>query len=221
MPLDRWASPDRPPSVIYGRDPEVITPLLQLYAPGLPEPSILDCTFAGGVMWRGMPVKPVERTDIDASLSNLTRVCDFRALPPAWTACFDVVVFDPPHRSEAGKTARNRERYGLGVDAVAHTADVTHLFRPFLLEAQRVLVPNGIVLAKMANMNHRGVMRWQCDALRRTAQELGMYPAFSITKVDPSHGERTFKGRVLNGKQVHSEWIVIRNVRRRKIRRAA
>jgi SAM-dependent methyltransferase len=214
LPLAPWTAKHRPSSVIHGRDKAAVVPLLQLFAPGLPEPRIADVTFKTGVMWKGMPVQPEERTDINPNLPNLTRVCDCRALPEEWAGRFDVVVLDLPHRSEAGKTAKNRDRYGLDTADIAHTPNVIHLFEPALREAKRVLQPKGIVLAKMANMVHRGPMHWQCDAMRAAGTAVGLRPCWSIIKVDPSGGERKFKGRVIHGKQIHSEWIVLRNGRR-------
>lgn len=150
--------PGRALSLVHGSDQDCLRDLIPLHA--RPNPIILDVTYGAGRIWRRLPWQPVERVDC-RPLPNLTWVGDFCFLPLEWSARFDIVVFDPPHITEAGRTSRYVERFGASVETVQHSADIVHLYRPFLREAHRVLKPGGVVLAKIGDQVHRGVMRWQ------------------------------------------------------------
>lgn len=170
-------------SLVHGPDQRCLEELILLHAP--PNPVILDATYGSGRFWRGLPWYPVERVDC-RNLPTLTWVGDFRHLPIDWTGRFDIVVFDPPHMTEAGKNSRYIARFGAGVEPVQHQGDISHLFRPFLREAHRVLRPGGIILAKISDQVHRGKMRWQLVDFVVAAREIrGLTPCDRQIKDEP------------------------------------
>src|SRR5437870_1916896 len=82
--------------------------------------------------------------------------------PPA---SFDVVVWDPPHVSDAGSGIVGHgdwgDRYGTLTPGLKGRT-ITPLFVPFLEAARAVLQPStGIVLAKIADQVHSGERQWQ------------------------------------------------------------
>jgi hypothetical protein len=89
-------------SVWYGEDAELIEQLLNFYPRKKPR-RILDATVNGGRFWRGSK-RPVIGMDIDPR-HRPTVVADNSRMPfPG--ACFDVVVYDPPHiPNQAGRPA--------------------------------------------------------------------------------------------------------------------
>lgn len=207
----------RPRSIIQGTDQDCLRQLLELHA--APKPHILDVTYGKGALWRGLPL-PEERLDVRA-LTGLTCRGDFRALPTEWTARFDVVVFDPPHFPEIGARSRYADRFGATEDAagLAHAPDITHLFAPFLREAKRVLRPNGIILAKLIDIVHRGAMRWQVwdfvDAARGTP---GLTPCDRLIRVDEHAATLTGHNwqRQYHLRRADCFWVVVRKGRCRR-----
>ena len=142
-------------SLVHGSDQDCLRDLIPLHAPA--NPTILDATYGAGRLWRGLPWHPDERVDC-RPLPEVTWVGDFRHLPVEWTQRFDIVVFDPPMIPDAGVNSRYIERFGVGM--LDHSPSIAPLFAPFLREAKRVLRPQGIVLAKLADIVHRGQYQW-------------------------------------------------------------
>jgi hypothetical protein len=191
-------------SLVHGSDQDCLRDLIELHAPS--EPAILDVTYGAGRMWRGLPWQPVERVD-SRPLPNLTWVGDFRHLPVEWNERFDLVVFDPPHMTDAGRNSRYAERFGASVESVQGHADIGHLYRPFLREARRVLRPGGIILAKIADQVHRGVMRWQMvDFILATRETAGLTPCDRQIKDEPRAS--TLRGH---------NWQIQRHTRRAEV----
>lgn len=199
----------RPLSVV-GTDQEALRALLTLHAP--PEPRILDATANRQVMWRNMPYVPVTN-DVDPSMPTDYHH-DFRALPDDWTGAFDVVVFDPPHLTESGHSYANEfaDRYGLKTEGLG-TESIGGLFAPFLLEAQRVLVPGGVVLAKVCDQVHRARYRFQHVDLIRTAEAMGWTPCDLMIRVAMQRGALVDPRwrHIYHVRQVHTYWLCLRN----------
>jgi SAM-dependent methyltransferase len=163
----------RRPLSVVGTDQEALRALLAVHA--CPEPRILDVTHNRGRMWKGLPYTP-RRSDRDPTLHEqgfTDTVADFRALPFD-DGSFDVIVFDPPHIDHARGALPSdnwTERYGLKDEGYrAEGTMVVDLFKPFLLEARRVLAPNGMVLAKIADAVHSHRYQWQHIALHDAAR---------------------------------------------------
>lgn len=202
----------RPTSVVW-TDQDALRTLLSLHAPE--NPRILDVTHNQGVMWRGLPYRVVSN-DIDPQYPTDHHE-DFRALPVAWTDGFDVIVFDPPHLTESGHhhgLSNFATRYGLLSNDLG-TESIGGLFTPFLRQAARVLVPGGIVLAKVCDQVHRARYRFQHVELIQAAQALGFTPCDLMIRVSESRGgmiDPRWK-RVYHVRQVHTYWLCLRNGR--------
>jgi SAM-dependent methyltransferase len=198
-------------SVLFGRDNEALALLLQLH--GCPCPRILDVTYNQGVMWRGLPQVPVTM-DIDP-VYKTDVVGDYMAIPFE-DGSFDVIVFDPPHLPVAAASLHSSRMWErrYGITAEREKGDhVCGSFLPFLLEAKRVLVPGGIVLAKIADLVHNHRYQWQHVQFVLAAQEAGMTPCDLLVKVDPNAGNlRSSKWQHMHHlRKAHCYWIVVRN----------
>lgn len=100
---------ERPDSVFYGRDRDLLPKLLDFYA--APDARVLDCTANRRRMWEGVVREPAPVfMDLDPAMEPDV-VGDFRALPFA-DASFDVLVFDPPHLPQAAASAKSDAAFG-------------------------------------------------------------------------------------------------------------
>lgn len=211
--------------MVLGKDCDVIPLLIETHA--VANPRILDVTYNRGVMWNGTVYRP-HRSDVSRELSpEADTIADCRSLPfPA--ASFDVVAFDPPHlpaaAASAGSSGIERLQYGLTSDGDYRQGDNIHpLFVDFLREARRVLTPEGIVIAKVADLVHNHRYQWQHVALINAAESIGMTACDAIIKVDPTAGNlKSSKWqRVHHFRRGHCYWIVIRTGKRCERRPAA
>jgi methylase of polypeptide subunit release factors len=153
-------------------------------------------------MWRGLTYSPW-RNDHDVAMEADSHH-DFRELPEEWTGSFDVVIFDPPHITEAGANSRYARHFGTNQDLVQHTPDIAHLYRPFLSQAARVLKKKGLVLAKLIDQVHRGRYRHQLvDYVLAVRETPGLVACEMLIKEE---------GRAEN--MVGHNWQVIHHTRR-------
>ncbi len=206
---------DRPTSLILGRDKDVIPTLLNLHAVANPE--ILDATHNSGKMWKGLKYK-VTSMDIDAAFD-----CDYTAdctNMPFDDDSYDVIAFDPPHLPNANatndRTTGHADVYGVRVQATDRAADhINGMFTPFLTEARRVLRPNGIVIAKIADLVHNHRYQWQHVDFINACRAAELTPCDLILKSDPTSGNLASSKweNVRHVRRVHLYWIVVRNGR--------
>jgi hypothetical protein len=164
-------------------------------------------------MWRGTPYQPI-RLDARADL-NVDVVGDWNELanlfPPA---SFDVVVWDPPHLTDAGRgivgAAQWGDRYGtrsVGLRAV----NISHLFTPFLRAASAVLVPKaGIVLAKIADQVHSGAQQLQFVDFVNAARAEGFTVCDYSVKVRDAGIEDPKWTHRFHVRKPWSFWVVVR-----------
>lgn len=205
----------RPESVVLGRDPDVIPFLLAVHA--TPDAAILDCCHNRGVMWKGSKLD-ITSMDIDPQYA-CDFIGDFRAMPFADDS-FDVVAFDPPHLPAAAASANSsgieRLQYGLTEHGDYRQGDnVSPAFAPFLVEAKRVLRPNGIVIAKIADLVHNHRYQWQHVDFINAAQAVGLTACDVIIKADPcaANLKSSKWENVRHFRRAHCYWIVVRNGR--------
>ena len=108
-------------------DPHILRVLLGLHA--VTNPRILDASYGHGAIWRGLPYRPTRldvRTELDVDVVGSW--CDLVSLFPP--ASFDVVVWDPPHFSDAGQgivgAASWGDRYGESLPKTDNIASLDH-----------------------------------------------------------------------------------------------
>lgn len=201
-------------SVLWGTDAQALPLLLSLHC-AVETPRILDVTANRGVMWQGLPPYDLTTLDINPAFAPDV-VGDFRALPFA-DASFDVLVFDPPHLPAAAASPNSSrlwaDRYGITEEHTPHADAVSSVFAPFLAEARRVLVSDGIVLAKLADLVHTHAYQWQHVDFVLAVRQAGMTPCDLLVKVDPNAGHLR-SSRWVNEhhlRKAHCYWIVVRN----------
>ena len=197
------------PSVWTGEDAELIEKLLNFY-PRRPPKRILDATINGGRFWRGSQ-REIIGVDIEAS-HDPTVVADNTKLPFK-SGVFDVVVYDPPHIPNQGRDKQKdfTVRFGLGSQSPKEMGyTFTHTFPPFVREAYRVLRPEGILLAKIADYVHHHRYQWAHVELVQAAKEVGFQPCDCIIKIR--------KGPIIDPKwkvahhsrRQHCYWLIFR-----------
>lgn len=205
---------NRPYSLLLGKDNEVLETLILLHCKK-ENPHILDCTYNKGVMWKNTPYVTI-KMDIDSSF-DVDVVGDFMDMPFDENI-FDIVVFDPPHLPTNAASINSskiwEKRYGITDNSTERNADnVNALFRPFLLEAKRVLKDGGIILAKIADLIHNHKYQWQHVDFINAAVEVGMTPCDLMIKSDPNAGNlKSSKWQnIKHLRKNHCYWIVVRN----------
>ncbi len=205
---------ERPYTVLLGNDGEAINTLMGVHSPS-ECPRILDVTYNTGKIWKGTNYKPV-RMDIDSDL-DLDVVGDFKNIPFS-DSFFQVIIFDPPHLpSDIGGSSIWRDKYNTPrFDEGRKKDNVSALFKPFLLEAKRVLTEDGIVLAKIADLVHNHRQQWQQVDFVNAVREVGMTPCDMMIKCDPKAGNlKSSKWKNVNHlRKNHCYWIVVRNSKR-------
>lgn len=198
-------------SVLYGKDYEALNILIPLHAN--PHPHILDCTWGKGTMWRGCNYQPDVATDIQ-KLPGSTGQADFTQLHTIFAPRFDVVVFDPPHLPSAAASQHSTcpmiDRFGL--DHSTDGDNVSSFFEPALVSIKQVLVSNGIVLVKIADLVHNHVYQWQHIEVILAGRKAGLTPCDMLIKCDPAAGN-LISSKWQNQhhlRKAHCYWIVFR-----------
>lgn len=196
-------------SVWGGDDADLLERLLDFY-PRTPPSRILDATVNGGRFWRGS-TRPVLGMDINGR-HRPDLVGDNMAMPFA-SESFDVVVYDPPHVPNQGRDKKKdfSTRFGLTVrSSKANNYSFTHTFPPFLSEAYRILIDEGILLCKITDYIHNHRYQWAHVELISAAQAVGFCPCDCIIKIR--------KGPIVDPKwktahhsrRCHCYWLIFR-----------
>ena len=198
-------------SVWEGTDADLLDEMLRFYPAIEPEP-ILDATYNTGRIWRGSQ-RAVTSMDIDPAV-NPDIVADNRDMPLP-DASYAVVVYDPPHVGPQGRD-KSRKRFDVDFGATVpcgkeHGWSLSYLYPPFLAQAKRVLMPDGLLLAKITDIvnNHR--QRWaHCDFMRM-AEDAGFTVCDLIVKVRTGPMRSTKWQNAHHARKRHCFWIVCRN----------
>ena len=183
--------------------------MLDFYPRQRPE-LILDATVNAGRFWRGSQ-RDIIGLDVNRGFRPNV-VGDNRRLPFE-NCCFDVVVYDPPHVPNQGSD-RSKDfntRFGLVLKSSAENGySLTHLYRPFLREAFRVLRLEGVLFCKIADYIHNHCYQWAHVEFVQAAAAAGFCACDCIVKVR--------KGPIVDPKwktahharRRHCYWLVFR-----------
>jgi SAM-dependent methyltransferase len=170
------------PSVWEGEDRDLLELMLDFYPPQRPR-RILDATVNAGRFWQGSR-RPVIGLDIERR--HRPSVVGDNMCMPFRDDDFDVVVYDPPHIPDQGKDKQKdfNTRFGLVLKSPAkNDYNFSHLYRPFIQEAYRVLKPEGILFCKIADYVHNHRLQWAHVELLQAAVSVGFCPCDCIVKV--------------------------------------
>jgi tRNA G10 N-methylase Trm11 len=191
-------------------DHEIIKNILDIHS--LPDPRILDVTHNSGKMWKGVEA-PITRSDINQNY-NLDVVSDFKFIPFK-DKSFEAIVFDPPHLVHTDtENSSNiwKDQYGLSAEYFNKEDDnIVSMFYPFLSEAKRVLVKNGLVLCKLTDFIHNHKYQWQHVAFINEVNSLGMTPCDLVVKIRNTKLISSKWINIHHFRRNHSYWIVVRN----------
>ena len=132
---------------------------------------VLDCTANTKKMWKGVEWSgEIVFSDIDPSC-NPDVVVDFRETG-FQDSSFDVIVFDPPHLPSAAASPKSMIAMSsiYGLERAPNDDNVSSLFSPFLLEARRILRPDGLVFAKIKGLRSQSQIPVVARGLRSRRQ---------------------------------------------------
>jgi len=197
------------PSVWEGEDGELLELMLDFY-PHKPPQQILDATVNAHRFWRGSQRHII---GLDINPSYCPDIVGDNQCMPFREACFEVVVYDPPHIPNQGKD-RSKDfntRFGLILKSFAQNGyNLSYLYLAFVREAYRVLKPDGILLCKITDYVHNHCLQWAHVDLIQTAAAAGFCPCDCIVKVR--------KGPIIDPKwkaahharRHHCYWLIFR-----------
>ena len=196
-------------SVWDGEDSELLERMLEFYPRARPK-RILDATVNCGRFWRGS-LRPVIGLDLD--ILHKPAVAADNTRMPFPGESFDVVVYDPPHVPDQGRDHEKdfNTRFGLVARSAKENGyTFSHTFPPFLSESRRVLKPEGILLAKIADYIHNHRYVWAHLDFIQAARDAAFQPCDCIVKVR--------KGPIIDPKwktahhtrRQHCYWLVFR-----------
>lgn len=199
-------------SVWESNDADLIETMLEFYSSIPPEP-ILDATYNKGRFWKGSS-RDVVSMDINPKFKPMI-VGDNRVMDGVPDAAYGVVVYDPPHVGPQGRdksTKKFDEDFGATVACgKEHNWSLSYLYPPFLGQAKRVLKPDGLLLAKIADMVNSHRSKWShCDFMRM-AEEAGFTVCDLIVKVRTGPMVSTKWTTAHHARKRHCFWIVCRN----------
>lgn len=197
------------PSVWDGEDSELLERLLSFYPRKEPK-RILDATVNGGRFWKGSEREVI---GMDLAFSHRPSLVGDNTTMPFANSVFDVIVYDPPHIPNQGKDKQKdfNTRFGLGQRSPKeHGYSFSHLYPPFMGEAYRLLIPEGVLFCKIADYIHHHQYQWAHVELIQAATNAGFRACDCIIKtrtapiVDP-------RWKVAHhSRRQHCYWLIFR-----------
>jgi hypothetical protein len=139
-------------------------------------------------------------------------VGEWQDLPQLFApSSFQLVVWDPPHQTDGGERAFSKgtwsEAYGTAAAELHGYHNITHLYTGFLEAARRVLVGDGMLLAKIADMVHQGVQQLQAVDLVVALRSAGWTVCEMVPKMRrPTPNDPRWR-RQLHIRKAWSYWI--------------
>jgi SAM-dependent methyltransferase len=171
---------------------------------------ILDATVNTGRFWQGSD-RNVIGMDIDRKFRP-TVVGDNRRMPFK-DACFDVVVYDPPHVPNQGADKQKdfNVKFGLILKSPAENGyNFSHLYPPFVREAYRVLRAQGVLFCKIADYVHGHRFQWAHLELIQTAVGVGFTACDCIVKIRRGPIVDPRWKNAHHARRHHCYWLVFR-----------
>jgi SAM-dependent methyltransferase len=196
-------------SVWFGEDAELIDQMLSFYPRQEPR-RILDATINGGRFWKNSK-RPVIGLDIDPA-HHPTIVADNTRMP-FLDASFDAIIYDPPHIPNQGrdKSKDFNTRFGLVVRASKENHyTFSHTFPPFVSEAYRVLVSEGVLLCKITDYVHHHRYQWAHIEFIGAARAVGLVPCDCIIKIRKGPIVDPRWKTAHHSRRQHCYWLVFR-----------
>lgn len=201
-------------SVWEDSDSKLLPKMIEFYSK-LPGTPILDATFNAGKMWKGTGIRPVTM-DMDPQYGT-DYVCDNQVMPGVPDYHFGVVVYDPPHCGDNGrdKSTKNFDGiYGCNQTCLKEQGyTLSHLYPGFLTQAKRVMLPEGIVLAKITDQVNSHRSRWAHVDFMVMAEKAGFTVCDLIVKVRKGPMMSSTWNHMRHARKRHCFWIVLRNGR--------
>jgi len=130
---------------------------------------------------------------------------DFRCLPIKSNSC-EVIIFDPPHISETGKNSLISHKCGFGDSG---EENISNLFEPSLKEFKRILVDDGVILAKVADQVHRNSFQIQHVDFINECRKQNLRVCTIFLKIRKNSIMGLWK-QVLHPRSFNCYWIVVR-----------
>lgn len=201
-------------SVFYGKDNKLLDIMFDFYKPNANK--IIDVCCNSRKMWKGSDFGlKVIGYDIDPQW-NPDKVCRWNNLPDI-DSSVDVLVYDPPHLPLAAASPKSMKRYAkdYGLNLSVKEDNIKSIHAPFLSEAKRVLVPDGLIFAKIKDYIHNHKYQWNLSFFNQECLSAKLTPCDLVIKKDPCGGNLK-SGRwknMVHAKNVHCYWVIIRNGR--------
>jgi hypothetical protein len=207
-------------SVFHGRDNQLLPEMIQFYAPQAKR--IVDVSCNARRMWKGVTTSSDTQClyyDIDFEMGPNV-VCSWDSLPNK-DSSIDLIIYDPPHLPLAAAspmsipTEQGPYIVNYGLKRSTKADNVAGFHPPFLAEAKRVLVPDGLIFAKIKDYVHNHKYQWNLAMFNEAAVQAKLTPCDLIIKIDPCGGNLK-SGRWVqahHAKGVHCYWVVVRNGR--------
>lgn len=173
------------------------------------EPITLDATWGRGAIWRGCAYQPTTRFD-QRPMPGVDVVGEWAQLPQLFRpSSFQLVVWDPPHQTDGGERAFSKaiwsEAYGTSL--IRGFPNISHLYAGFLEAARQVLVADGMLLVKIADMVHSGVQQLQAVDLVVALRSAGWTVCEMVPKMRrPTPSDPRWR-RQLHIRKAWSYWI--------------
>jgi len=201
-------------SVWVGKDAPLLDSMFEFYAPNARRVIDVCCNkkrMWAKSWWGGMGVvvgydaDPLTKPDVVAKWDSL----------PDRDQSVDVLVYDPPHLPLAAASKKSLAHYksDYGLESSVAGDNIGAMHAPFLMEARRVLKPDGLIFAKIKDYIHNHKYQWNLELFNSAVRAVGLIPCDLIIKRDPCGGNLK-SGRwekAHHAKNVHCYWVVVRN----------
>lgn len=173
------------------------------------ETIILDSTYGLGVFWRDSLPLEWRLVGMDIDPTKPAAVLATNWVMPFRDGAFDVVVYDPPHIVHPWAEWDEGRRYSVAVGK----GSIAYLFPAFLIEAQRVLAPGGILIAKLADQVHSGRSWFQMGEYVAMLPFADLTPCDIVVKVRGRARPQPAGRGVRHAARRHSYYVIARKGR--------